>query len=153
MLSAALGLMLLTATESDMTLEGTEVCVTSEQLSAFVDRFDKGEKELPSVTEETVIEYLQFQMPPSTVDEFVALDERLWTDYLRQIPGYLSKRTSHVDSGTVELWVWWESLEALNRANALPGLSDVYREFDDSFQKPYHTLPIKVYQVCLSQSE
>jgi hypothetical protein len=40
----------------------------------------------------TVVELLEFEVPPGEVDQFIEADERVWTAYLSSCPGFLDKQ-------------------------------------------------------------
>jgi hypothetical protein len=63
-----------------------------------------------------VIELMQFRLlPETTVDEFVAADDRLQTDFAYQQPGLLRRTTARGDNGE---WVVIDHWRSESDANA-----------------------------------
>ncbi|ELR19374.1 uncharacterized protein ACA1_265990 [Acanthamoeba castellanii str. Neff] len=64
----------------------------------------------------TVVELLEFEVPPGEVDQFIEADERVWTAYLSSCPGFLDKQEESSgalldERQVVCATVWWASLE------------------------------------------
>ncbi len=58
-----------------------------------------------------VVEWLEFRVPVDEQDEFLIKDERIWTEALRQQPGFLHKSvwTSPNEPESVTLAIYWAS--------------------------------------------
>ena len=56
------------------------------------------------------IERLSFLVfPPEKVDDFLEADAAIWDPWLRQRPGFISKRSLRYPGGRVEMMVHWRS--------------------------------------------
>ena len=60
-----------------------------------------------------VVEWLEFQMPASEREDFIERDERVWTEALREHPGFLHKSvwTSPERPESVVFAIYWASRE------------------------------------------
>ena len=60
-----------------------------------------------------VIEWLKFRVSPEVREKFVQKDEQIWTKFLSQYPGFLSKEVwiSPKVSDEVIVVIRWQSLE------------------------------------------
>jgi uncharacterized protein (TIGR03792 family) len=60
-----------------------------------------------------VIEELRFAVEPGDRAGFLAVEEQVWTEFLRTVPGFLRKEvwvpSDH--SSSVVVMIWWESME------------------------------------------
>ncbi len=64
----------------------------------------------PSGKRTMKIERLSFLIfPPEKVDDFLEADEGIWTKWLRQRSGFISKRCLRYPGGRVEMMVHWRS--------------------------------------------
>lgn len=60
------------------------------------------------------VEYLVFELcSKDNVDDFIELDNEIWTNFLNKYPGYISKQVfkSNVNSNEVHTVLYWENLE------------------------------------------
>ena len=60
----------------------------------------------------TVIEMLRFEVAESDRDAWLEAEHRVWTGFLRTVPGFLRKETwiDDEEPGVVTVVIWWESL-------------------------------------------
>ena len=59
-----------------------------------------------------VIELLRFEVDDRDRDAWLEVERRVWTGFLRTVPGFLRKETwvDDDDPGAVTVVIWWESL-------------------------------------------
>ena len=56
------------------------------------------------------IERLSFVVTPDEkVDDFLKADEGIWTKWLQQRPGFISKRCLRYPGGRIEVQIFWKS--------------------------------------------
>jgi len=60
-----------------------------------------------------VIEMLRFAVAASERDAWLEVERRVWTGFLRSVPGFLGKETwvDDEDPDAVTVVIWWESKE------------------------------------------
>ena len=67
------------------------------------------------------VERLSFLIfPPEKVDDFLETDEEIWTKWLRQRSGFISKRCLRYPGGRVEMMIYWRSKMDQARATDHP---------------------------------
>ena len=61
-----------------------------------------------------IVEFLTFPVDPGDVERWLAADRRLWTGFLRTVPGFVRKETwsDPGHPGTVHAVIWWENRAA-----------------------------------------
>lgn len=59
------------------------------------------------------VEYLVFEVKPELVDRFIELDHELWTLYLKDMPGFISKEiwVNKSNPGEVSSILYWNTKE------------------------------------------
>ena len=67
------------------------------------------------------IEKLSFLIfPEEKVDDFLKVDEGIWSKWLRMRPGFISKRCLRYPGGRLEMQIFWKSKMDQARAAAHP---------------------------------
>lgn len=83
-----------------------------------------------------VIEMLTFEVAPDQQPEWLALEERVWSRFLEQQPGFVQKEIwiEDVRPDLVQVVIWWESMELWKRitpeqvAEVDRGMGDAWRD-------------------------
>lgn len=67
-----------------------------------------------------VIEELQFVVDPAERDEFLEVEGRVWTGFLKTCDGFIKKEVwvPRDDPGRVVAMIWWESMEQWQQVTA-----------------------------------
>lgn len=60
-----------------------------------------------------VIEMLRFDVAEADRDQWLEVERRVWTGFLKTVPGFLRKETwfDDGDADAVTVVIWWESLD------------------------------------------
>jgi uncharacterized protein (TIGR03792 family) len=94
------------------------------------------------------IEWLKFRISPELRERFVQQDAAIWTPFLAQYPGFISKEVwiSPDDLSEVVQVIHWESFE---QWQAIPAadLQRVEAEFAAAMGESYELIESKQYQV------
>ncbi|WP_416670597.1 TIGR03792 family protein [Egbenema bharatensis] len=94
------------------------------------------------------IEWLKFRVSPDSRERFVQVDAELWTPFLSQYPGFISKEVwiSPDDLSEVVQVIYWETFE---QWQAIPAeaLDRVETQFAEAMGDVYELLESKRYQV------
>jgi uncharacterized protein (TIGR03792 family) len=76
--------------------------------------FQAGQAKEVSARAMPVVEWIQYQVPPSAQADFIEQDERIWTAFLATVPGFISKEVlvSAKQLNEILILVHWVSREA-----------------------------------------
>lgn len=58
-----------------------------------------------------VVEFLTFAVDDGALDEWLEVEERVWSRYLETVPGFIRKEVWQSGPGVVHAVIWWESRE------------------------------------------
>jgi uncharacterized protein (TIGR03792 family) len=66
-----------------------------------------------TVTEGMVVEELQFEVDPADREEFLRVEEKIWTGFLATCDGFVRKEVwvPEDDLGRVIVMIWWNTME------------------------------------------
>jgi uncharacterized protein (TIGR03792 family) len=61
-----------------------------------------------------IVEYLTFEVAPDELEDWLVVEERVWSRFLETVPGFVRKELwmADDDPGRVHAAIWWESREA-----------------------------------------
>ena len=94
-----------------------------------------------------VIEHLSFNVKADRVEEFIELDQKIWTTRLAQFDGFISKEvwTDEYKPGEVILIICWDSFEAWK---SIPEevLNETMAKFDEAFGAEDYKLVQELHQ-------
>ena len=95
-----------------------------------------------------VIEWLTFEVAPEHREQFIQIDDEIWTAALSQYPGFLSKEVwiSPENLGQVVFIVHWQTRE---QWKSIPQdeLDAVETRFDEAVEFDYAMVDSREYQV------
>lgn len=96
-------------------------------------------KKLVRLKKKQVVEVLRFNMDPSNIDEFLELENQIWTAYLEKQKGFIGKDVwiGETDPGEIRVLVYWNSTEEW-KAVPVEELIDVDKKFKEHFGKPFN---------------
>jgi hypothetical protein len=87
------------------------------------------------------IERLVFQVSPTHLaTDFLSADDKIWTTWLMQKPGYLHKTSQIYPGGVVNLLIYWASKADLDRASKDPQIPIVEARMKKEFSGVYFKL-------------
>jgi uncharacterized protein (TIGR03792 family) len=95
-----------------------------------------------------IVEWLRIQVAPEQREAYVQKDYEIWTNFLRQQPGFLRKDVwiSTDNLSEVVLSIHWATLEQ-QQAIPKPDLEEVKQRFKAALSSPSEVLEIKLYQL------
>lgn len=95
-----------------------------------------------------VIEWLRFSMAPENREAYIQRDTEIWTPFLQQAAGFVSKETwlDPIDDAAVIFVIRWASRE---QWKAIPeaALAEVTERFDAALDFPYEMSESTEFQV------
>ena len=83
------------------------------------------------------IERLSFVVDPSVVDAFIKAENGIWTPWLQQQPGFLSKQMAPHPGGRVEIQIFWKSEADMKKAAKKPEMKVVEAKFKATLGNTY----------------
>ncbi len=95
-----------------------------------------------------VIEWLKFRVPEGKREQFIQCDLEIWTPFLEQCPGFLTKEVwiQPDQSQEVVMMIRWHSREEWKSIPA-KDLKQVTQQFDQALSFDYDMMASKEYQV------
>lgn len=95
-----------------------------------------------------VIEWLRFTLAPENREVFIQLDTEIWTPFLQQAAGFVSKETwlDPLDDTAVIFVIRWASREQW-KAISEAALVEVTQRFDTALGFPYEMSESTEFQV------
>lgn len=76
------------------------------------------------------IERLTYIVQPDSLDKFLKAENEVWTAWLRQQKGFLSKQMTPYPGSRVEIQIFWKSEEDMQRAAKKPDITAVEARFN-----------------------
>jgi uncharacterized protein (TIGR03792 family) len=95
-----------------------------------------------------IVEWLRIKVAPEYRERFVQKDDEIWTNFLRQYPGFLKKEVwiSPNDLSEVTIAIHWTTVE-LQQAIPKAALQSIEKQFLEALAVPFQLIEIKLYQV------
>ena len=82
------------------------------------------------------IERLSFiVIPKETLDDFIEIDEQVWTTWLRQQKGFIQKHYQRYPTGHLDIRIFWQSRADWEAAAQSPQLPAIESKFRTEFLK------------------
>jgi uncharacterized protein (TIGR03792 family) len=88
------------------------------------------------------IERLSFQVNPEAEENFLKEDERIWTSWLRQQPGFLHKTLNKFGGNLIQFNIFWKDENANKKAAGKPDLKSVEARFRNALGPVYRRISI-----------
>lgn len=110
-------------------------------------RFEDGTPDTNRVT----LERMVFSVQPGMVDEFLDVDESIWTTYLEQKEGFLRKEVflNYDDSSSVTVLIYWNTPESWFNIPRKE-MMQIDSVFNTRFNAKFYSLdlvePLRIYQ-------
>lgn len=103
-------------------------------------------KSVPPVRAGSAIELLEFQVDPLSREDFLAIDQEIWTTALSQYPAFQQKEIwlDPARPQIVTIVIYWADRAAW-KAIPMKLLTDLTQQFDKKFSRPYQLVGEREY--------
>ena len=93
------------------------------------------------------VEYLVFEVNPELIDQFIEMDHKYWTLFLKDKPGFISKEVwvNKTKPGEVSMITYWNTMEEW-KSIPVEELIETGKTFAEAFGEKYFKLVKEVHK-------